>query len=166
MRLIRHPLSSRSALHGLCTLDFWIFGLFSELFGGPGSGVPKLLSGDFFETFSWFRGFGLCRWSERSQHRPESIGLAAYFSPQSNPTPALRATSKNALSRIAILALQITFFTVFFSVWAWPRNLFLAGLKKHISNWSGASDHLGPRLTTSAGPYPFLPTCLFTYSHI
>ena len=43
-------------------LDFSVF--FSELFGGPGSGGPKLPSGDFFETF---RGFGFCRWSGISQ---------------------------------------------------------------------------------------------------
>ena len=32
-------------------LFFGLFRPFSELFGGSGSGGPKLLSGDFFETF-------------------------------------------------------------------------------------------------------------------
>ena len=43
----------------LDSLDF-----FQLFFGGPGSGGPKLLSGDSFETF---RGFGLCRWPAGSQ---------------------------------------------------------------------------------------------------
>ena len=42
-----------------------LFGLFSEPFGGPGSGGPQSPLGRLFETL-WWGCFGLCRWRARS----------------------------------------------------------------------------------------------------
>ena len=46
---------------------FSTFQTFLGLFSGSLSGGPELLSGDFFEAFWVFGGFGLCRWRGRSQ---------------------------------------------------------------------------------------------------
>ena len=59
--------SRKSPKNSQNQLFFGLFRPFSELFGGSGRGVPNFSRETFLRTFRWFRGFGLCRWSERSQ---------------------------------------------------------------------------------------------------